>query len=157
GFEPLDVLTAVAMLLAQLREGRCEVENEYERVVRREGNPVALALLDEVFRTRPAFEWRGLGTLPDSGLALRPELAAFDAEERFGVPGATVADPRVCQCGQVLRGVIEPWECKVFGTACTPETPIGTCMVSSEGACAAYHEYGRLHRDVAVELGRARA
>lgn len=154
GFEPLDVLSAIALLLAQRREGRCEVENEYGRVVRAGGNPVALALLDEVFTVRPSFEWRGLGSLADSALTLRPELAAWDAEARFEVPGARVADPRACQCGQVLRGALKPWECKVFGTACTPETPIGTCMVSSEGACAAYYNYGRLHRDVAISLGR---
>ncbi len=154
GFEPLDVLSAIALLLAQRREGRCEVENEYGRVVRAGGNPVALALLDEVFTLRPSFEWRGLGSLADSALTLRPELAAWDAEARFALPGARAADPRACQCGEVLRGALKPWECKVFGTACTPETPIGTCMVSSEGACAAYYNYGRLHRDVAISLGR---
>lgn len=157
GFEPVDILTAIAMLLAQRREGRCEVENEYGRVVRPEGNPVARALLDEVFVPRPTFEWRGLGMLPESALALRPELAAWDAEARFEMPGVRVADPRACQCGQVLRGALKPWECKVFGTACTPETPIGTCMVSSEGACAAYYNFGRVHRDVAVSLGRTGA
>ena len=157
GFEPVDMLTAIAMLLAQRREGRCEVENEYGRVVRPEGNPVARALLDEVFVPRPTFEWRGLGMLPESALALRPELAAWDAEARFEMPGVRVADPRACQCGQVLRGALKPWECKVFGTACTPETPIGTCMVSSEGACAAYYNFGRVHRDVAVSLGRTGA
>ncbi len=154
GFEPLDVLSAIALLLAQRREGRCEVENEYGRVVRAGGNPVALALLDEVFTLRPSFEWRGLGSLADSALTLRPELAAWDAEARFALPGTRAADPRACQCGEVLRGALKPWECKVFGTACTPETPIGTCMVSSEGACAAYYNYGRLHRDVAISLGR---
>ncbi len=154
GFEPLDVLSAIALLLAQRREGRCEVENEYGRVVRAGGNPVALALLDEVFTLRPSFEWRGLGSLADSALTLRPELATWDAEARFALPGARAADPRACQCGEVLRGALKPWECRVFGTACTPETPIGTCMVSSEGACAAYYNYGRLHRDVAISLGR---
>ena len=154
GFEPLDILEAVAMLLTQLAEGRCEVENQYRRVVREEGNPRALALLAEVFELRPHFEWRGLGFISQSALRLRPELAAFDAEARYQLPGVRVADPKACQCGEVLKGVIKPWECKVFGTACTPETPIGTCMVSSEGACAAYYNFGRLHRSAAVVLSR---
>jgi hydrogenase expression/formation protein HypD len=154
GFEPLDILQAIDMLLAQIREGRCEVENQYARVVRDEGNPRALAALVEVFELRPHFEWRGLGFISQSGLKLRPEFAEFDAELRYPVPGVRVADPKACQCGEVLKGVIKPWECKVFGTACTPETPIGTCMVSSEGACAAYYNFGRLHREVAVSIGR---
>ena len=154
GFEPLDILHGIAMLLAQIREGRCEVENQYTRVVRDEGNPRALAILAEVFELRPHFEWRGLGFISQSALKLRPEFAAFDAELRYDVPGVRVADPKACQCGEVLKGVIKPWECKVFGTACTPETPIGTCMVSSEGACAAYYNFGRLHREAAVTLGR---
>jgi hydrogenase expression/formation protein HypD len=153
GFEPLDILQAIEMLLRQLREGRCEVENQYTRVVRDEGNPRALAVLAEVFELRAHFEWRGLGFISQSALRLRPELAAFDAEERYEVPDVRVADPKACQCGEVLKGVIKPWECKVFGTACTPETPIGTCMVSSEGACAAYYGFGRLHRQAAVTLG----
>jgi hydrogenase expression/formation protein HypD len=157
GFEPLDILHAIAMLLAQIREGRCEVENQYSRVVREEGNPRALAALAEVFELRPHFEWRGLGFISQSALMLRPEFAAFDAEQRFRIPGVRVADPKACQCGEVLKGVIKPWECKVFGTACTPETPIGTCMVSSEGACAAYYNFGRMHREAAVTLGRGRA
>jgi hydrogenase expression/formation protein HypD len=154
GFEPLDILQTVAMLLAQIRQGRCEVENQYARVVPEEGNPRALAVLAEVFELRPHFEWRGLGFISQSALALRPEFASFDAERRHQVPGVRVADPKACQCGEVLKGAIKPWECKVFGTACTPETPIGTCMVSSEGACAAYYNFGRLHREVAVTLGR---
>ena len=157
GFEPLDVLQAIAMLLAQVREGRCEVENQYTRIVRDEGNPRALAVLAEVFELRPHFEWRGLGFISQSALRLRPAFADWDAEARFDVPGVRVADPTACQCGEVLKGVIKPWECKVFGTACTPETPIGTCMVSSEGACAAYYNFGRLHREAAVALGRASA
>jgi len=157
GFEPLDILQAVMMLLSQLREGRCEVENQYTRIVRDEGNPRALAILAEVFALRPHFEWRGLGFISQSALRLRPEFADWDAELRFDIPGVRVADPKACQCGEVLKGVIKPWECKVFGTACTPETPIGTCMVSSEGACAAYYNFGRLHREAAVSLGRASA
>jgi len=157
GFEPLDILQSIAMLLAQIAEGRCEVENQYTRVVREEGNPKALAVLSEVFELRPHFEWRGLGFISQSALKLRPELREFDAELRFEVPGVRVADPKACQCGEVLKGVIKPWECKVFGTACTPETPIGTCMVSSEGACAAYYNFGRMHREAAVTLGRKSA
>ncbi|MGH9016514.1 MAG: hydrogenase formation protein HypD [Acidimicrobiales bacterium] len=154
GFEPLDILQAIAMLLAQIDEGRCEVENQYSRVVREEGNPRAIALLGEVFELRPHFEWRGLGFISQSALKLRPEFAPFDAELRYEIPGVRVADPKACQCGEVLKGVIKPWECKVFGTACTPETPIGTCMVSSEGACAAYYNFGRMHRQAAVTIGR---
>jgi hydrogenase expression/formation protein HypD len=154
GFEPLDILQAIAMLLTQIREGRCQVENQYSRVVRDEGNPRALAVLAEVFELRPHFEWRGLGFISQSALRLRPEFGDFDAELRYHIPGVRVADPKACQCGEVLKGVIKPWECKVFGTACTPETPIGTCMVSSEGACAAYYNFGRMHRDAAVTLGR---
>jgi hydrogenase expression/formation protein HypD len=155
GFEPLDILHAIVMLLQQHRDGRCEIENQYSRVVNEEGNVTALAILDEVFELRPEFEWRGLGFIPDSALRLRAEFAAWDAERIYAVPGLRVPDPKACQCGEVLRGVLRPWECKVFGTACTPETPIGTCMVSSEGACAAYYNFGRLHRDAAVTLGRA--
>ncbi|MGH9056205.1 MAG: hydrogenase formation protein HypD [Acidimicrobiales bacterium] len=157
GFEPLDILHAIAMLLSQVREGRCEVENQYSRVVREEGNPRALAVLAEVFELRPHFEWRGLGFISQSALKLSPVFREFDAEERFELPGVRVADPKACQCGEVLKGVIKPWECKVFGTACTPETPIGTCMVSSEGACAAYYNFGRMHREAAVTLGRRSA
>ncbi|HWB72808.1 MAG TPA: hydrogenase formation protein HypD [Egibacteraceae bacterium] len=149
GFEPLDILQSVQMLLHQLREGRCEVENQYTRVVRDEGNPMALQILAQVFTLRPHFEWRGLGFISQSALKLNDDFAAWDAELRFDVPGVRVADPKSCQCGEVLKGVIKPWECKVFGTACTPETPIGTCMVSSEGACAAYYTFGRLHRTAA--------
>ncbi len=155
GFEPLDILAAIAMLLEQIRQGRCQVENQYTRIVRDEGNPVALRTLAEVFELRPHFEWRGLGFIAQSGLRLREEFAAFDVERHYQLPNIRVADPKACQCGEVLKGVIKPWECKVFGTACTPETPIGTCMVSSEGACAAYYNFGRLHREAAVSLGRA--
>ncbi len=147
GFEPLDVLHAIRMILAQLAEGRCEVENQYKRVVPWEGNLRALEVMAEVFELRPHFEWRGLGFISQSGLRLSDAYADLDAEQRFSVPGVRVADPKACQCGEVLKGVIKPWECKVFGTACTPERPIGTCMVSSEGACAAYYNYGRFARD----------
>jgi hydrogenase expression/formation protein HypD len=144
GFEPLDVLQAVEMLLAQLREGRREVEIQYRRAVTDQGNLRALAAIDEVFTLRPTFEWRGLGSIPHSAFAIAPVFAQFDAERRFGVPGVRMEDPKACQCGEVLQGSIRPWECRVFGTACTPERPIGTCMVSAEGACAAYFSYGRL-------------
>jgi hydrogenase expression/formation protein HypD len=154
GFEPLDILQAITMLMLQIREGRCQVENQYTRCVTEDGNPRALALLNEVFELRPHFEWRGLGFISESALKLRAAFADFDAELRYDVPGVRVADPKACQCGEVLKGVIKPWQCKVFGTACTPETPIGTCMVSSEGACAAYYNFGRLHREAAVTLGR---
>jgi hydrogenase expression/formation protein HypD len=147
GFEPLDVLQAISMILRQLGTGRCEVENQYSRVVPYEGNLKALEVMADVFELRPHFEWRGLGFISHSGLKLTDRYADFDAEERFRVPGVRVADPKACQCGEVLKGVIKPWECKVFGTACTPERPIGTCMVSSEGACAAYYNFGRLTRE----------
>ena len=147
GFEPLDVLQAIHMILRQLAEGRCEVENQYRRVVPDDGNPRALEVLAEVFALRPHFEWRGLGFISQSGLRIADAYADLDAERRFAVPGVRVADPKACQCGEVLKGVIKPWECKVFGTACTPERPIGTCMVSSEGACAAYYNFGRFARE----------
>jgi hydrogenase expression/formation protein HypD len=147
GFEPLDVLQAVHMILRQLAEGRCEVENQYSRVVPYEGNRRALEVLAEVFALRPHFEWRGMGFISQSGLRLSEAYADFDAERRYAFPGVRVADPKACQCGEVLKGVIKPWECKVFGTACTPERPIGTCMVSSEGACAAYYNFGRFARE----------
>jgi hydrogenase expression/formation protein HypD len=145
-FEPVDVLQSIAMILRQRVEGRCEVENQYTRVVRAEGNPRALVAMAETMEQREDFEWRGLGVLPRSGLRIREEFAAFDAERLFALPGARIEDPKACRCGEVLTGQIKPWECGVFGTACTPERPLGTCMVSSEGACAAFFSYGRLRR-----------
>jgi hydrogenase expression/formation protein HypD len=147
GFEPLDVLQAIAMLLRQLDEGRAEVENQYGRVVPFEGNPRALRLIQDVMELRPHFEWRGLGFIAHSALRIREAYREHDAERVFELPGVRVADPKACQCGEVLKGVLRPWQCKVFGTACTPERPIGTCMVSSEGACAAYYNYGRFDRE----------
>ncbi len=147
GFEPLDILQSVYQLLVQLRESRCEIENQYARVVPWEGNARALQVIGQVMELRPHFEWRGLGFISHSALQVREAYARFDAERIFNVPGVRVADPKACQCGEVLKGVLKPWECKVFGTACTPETPIGTCMVSSEGACAAYYNFGRFSRD----------
>jgi hydrogenase expression/formation protein HypD len=143
GFEPLDIIQAVYMIVKQLAEGRSEVENQYSRVVRPEGNVKALQAMAQTMELRPFFEWRGLGFITHSALRVRPEFADWDAELQYEIPGLRVADPKACQCGEVLKGVIKPWECKVFGTACTPETPIGTCMVSPEGACAAYFNYGR--------------
>jgi hydrogenase expression/formation protein HypD len=145
-FEPVDILHATVLLLRQLRESRCEVENQYTRVVRRDGNPRALAALAETMELRNTFEWRGLGWIEHSALKLRDAFAGWDAEARFELPGQRAEDPKACQCGEVLVGAIKPRECKVFGTACTPERPLGTCMVSSEGACAAYYNYGRFTR-----------
>lgn len=146
GFEPLDVLQSVYMIVKQIIEGRAEIENQYGRVVSREGNIKAMEAIFEVFEPRDYFEWRGLGSIARSGMKLRGRYAQFDAELKFNVPGLRVADPKACQCGEILKGVKKPWECKVFGTACTPETPIGSCMVSSEGACAAYYNFGRLSK-----------
>ncbi len=154
GFEPLDLLQSVYLLLRQLADGRCEVENQYARVVPWDGNPAALRAVADVMTLRPYFEWRGLGFISHSALRMRDEYAAYDAERIFPVPGVRVADPKACQCGEVLKGVLKPWECKVFGTACTPETPIGTCMVSSEGACAAYYNFGRFTRERVKEAVR---
>jgi hydrogenase expression/formation protein HypD len=146
GFEPLDVMQATLMILRQLNEGRHEVENQYIRVVRREGNRKAQALVAEVFELRPSFEWRGLGLVPYSALRIRPQFAAFDAEQRFGIETRRARDAKSCECPSILRGAKKPTDCKLFGTVCTPENPIGSCMVSSEGACAAYWSYGRFRQ-----------
>jgi hydrogenase expression/formation protein HypD len=143
GFEPLDIVQGIVLILRQLHAQSPAVENQYARVVRSAGNGRALDMLVETMELRPFFEWRGLGFITHSALKLRAEFAPWDAETRFTVPGVRVTDPKACQCGEVLKGVIKPWECRVFGTACTPEKPIGTCMVSPEGACAAYYNYGR--------------
>lgn len=149
GFEPLDVMQAILMLIRQLNEGRAEVENEFSRAVTREGNLKAQALVSEVFELRRSFEWRGLGEVPYSALRIRGAFEKFDAEARFKLTTKSVADNKACECGAILRGVKHPRDCKVFGTVCTPENPIGSCMVSSEGACAAYYSYGRF-KDVAI-------
>ncbi|MDI6750051.1 MAG: hydrogenase formation protein HypD [Rhodocyclaceae bacterium] len=149
GFEPLDVMQAILMLIRQVNEGRCEVENEFTRAVSREGNVKAQALVAEVFELRRSFEWRGMGTIPYSALAIRQAFADFDAERRFGLEYHPVPDHKACECGAILRGVKEPRDCKLFGTVCTPENPIGSCMVSSEGACAAYYTYGRHREEIA--------
>lgn len=157
GFEPLDILQAVAMLLEQFTSGevaagRAAVQNQYARVVRTDGNLAARALLDRVFSVRDTFEWRGLGWIERSGFGIAPAYESWDAEARFTVPGERVPDPAACECGSVLTGRIKPWECRVFGTACTPATPIGTCMVSPEGACAAYYNFGRIDRSTAAAV-----
>ncbi|MCC6656846.1 MAG: hydrogenase formation protein HypD [Rhodocyclaceae bacterium] len=149
GFEPLDVMQAVEMLVRQVNEGRAEVENEFTRAVTREGNTAAQAVVAEVFELRERFEWRGLGEVPYSALKIRPAYAAFDAERRFGLDYRGVPDHKQCACGAILRGVKRPTDCKLFGTVCTPENPMGSCMVSSEGACAAHYSYGRF-RDLPV-------
>lgn len=144
GFEPLDLLQAILMLLRQVNTGRAEVENEFTRAVTPAGNRKAQALVDEVFTVRESFEWRGLGSLPLSGLCIREEFAAFDAEKRFpDLIYRNMPDNKACECGAILRGEKRPQECKIFGTVCTPSNPIGSCMVSSEGACAAHYTYGR--------------
>ena len=149
GFEPLDVMQAILMLVRQINQGRAEVENEFTRAVTRDGNLKAQALVCEVFELRRSFEWRGLGVVPYSALRIREAYLAFDAECRFGLQTKAVADNKACECGAILRGVKHPRDCKVFGTVCTPDNPIGSCMVSSEGACAAYYSYGRF-REIPV-------
>ena len=155
GFEPLDLLQSVLMVLAQIRDGRAEVENQYARVVPEHGNPVSLAAIAEVYEPRPSFEWRGLGEIDASGLRIRPRYAAFDAEAKFaigyGAGPRHVAEPEGCACGQVMTGRIKPTACPQFGRGCTPDMPLGALMVSSEGACAAYWQYGGARRMEAAE------
>jgi hydrogenase expression/formation protein HypD len=146
GFEPLDVMQSALMLIRQLNEGRYEVENEYTRVVTREGNVKAQSLVAEVFELRRVFEWRGLGLVPYSALRLKEAYSSLDAEKRFDTPAIAASDVKGCECPSILRGVKRPVDCKLFGTVCTPENPMGSCMVSSEGACAAYWSYGRYRR-----------
>ncbi|WP_454017100.1 hydrogenase formation protein HypD [Azospirillum sp. Marseille-Q6669] len=143
GFEPLDVLQAILMLIRQANDGRAVVENQFTRAVTPDGNRKAQRLVADTFDVRSGFEWRGLGSLPDSGLRLKEAFAAFDAERRFAVPGRAVPDHKGCECGDILRGVKKPSDCKLFGTVCTPENPMGSCMVSAEGGCAAHYTYGR--------------
>jgi hydrogenase expression/formation protein HypD len=150
GFEPLDLLQSIVMILRQLREGRADVENQYARVVPWEGNMPALRALADVFELRPYFEWRGLGFISQSALRIRGTYAQWDTERRFDVPGVRVTDPKAAQCGEVLKGVLKPHECKLFGRECTPERPVGALMVSSEGACAAYYNYAQRRADVPV-------
>ena len=152
GFEPLDVMQAILMLVRQLNEGRAEVENEFTRAVTRDGNRKAQALVADVFELRRSFEWRGLSEVAYSALRIRERYAAFDAEVRYGIVYRPVPDHKACECGAILRGVKTPAQCKVFGTACTPDHPLGSCMVSAEGACAAHYTYGRF-KDAAVVAG----
>ncbi len=140
GFEALDVLQGIAMLLKQLHEGRAEIEIAYARGVNPEGNPVALAIINEVFETCEA-TWRGLGPIPGSGYKMRPEFAQFDAVARFAPEVEPTVEPKGCRCGDVLRGIMAPSACPLFRKVCTPENPVGPCMVSSEGSCAAYYRY----------------
>jgi hydrogenase expression/formation protein HypD len=149
GFEPLDILHSIWMVLRQLKEGRAEVENQYARIVPEDGNTAALEAVAAVYELREFFEWRGLGSIDHSGIRFRHAYARFDAEHRFPVAGVRIADPKSCQCGEVLKGVLKPAQCKVFGTACTPENPLGALMVSSEGACAATYRYAGIRRDAA--------
>jgi hydrogenase expression/formation protein HypD len=153
GFEPLDILQSIVMLLRQLRNGQATVENQYKRVVPWEGNRAALKAMGEVFELRPYFEWRGLGFISQSALKIKPGYAQWDSEQRFSVPGVRVTDPKAAQCGEVLKGVLKPAQCKLFGRECTPEQPVGALMVSSEGSCAAYYNYD--HRKPVAIAGAA--
>ncbi|MGB5736348.1 MAG: hydrogenase formation protein HypD [Thiohalocapsa sp.] len=155
GFEPLDVMQSALMLVRQINQGRCTVENQYTRAVSRDGNAKAQALMAEVFAPRDSFEWRGLGHLPHSALRIADGYAEFDAELRFPVAASVGKEIKGCECPSVLRGVMEPVDCKLFGVVCTPENPMGACMVSSEGACAAYWSYGRFRQPVGREPATA--
>jgi len=153
GFEPLDVMQSTLMLIRQINTGRCEVENQYRRAVTPQGNRKARALMAECFELRERFQWRGLGFLPASALRIRDAYAGLDAEVRFRVAPGESREAKGCECPAILRGAKRPTDCKLFGIACTPENPIGSCMVSSEGACAAYWSYGRF-RDAGTADGR---
>ncbi len=152
GFEPLDVMQSALMLIRQLNEGRFQVENEYTRVVTREGNLKAKSLVAEVLEMRRSFEWRGLGMVPYSALRIKQAYSEFDAERRFELPESKAKDVKGCECPAILRGVKRPVDCKLFGTVCTPDNPMGSCMVSSEGACAAYWSYGRFQKEGAQRV-----
>ena len=143
GFEPLDILLSLLQLVRQVNEGRAEVENAYPRVVTRFGNQLAQAWVADIFELRPQFEWRGLGLIPYSGLKIKKEFSLFDAERRFELSSYHVAENKACQCSAILRGLKNPYDCLLFGNGCSPENPIGSCMVSSEGACAAAYAYQR--------------
>ncbi|TXI29366.1 MAG: hydrogenase formation protein HypD [Nitrosomonas oligotropha] len=147
GFEPLDVMQAILMLIRQINASRAEVENEFTRAVSPAGNRKAQSLVAEVFELRRTFEWRGLGWVPYSALKIKSSYADFDAEQRFRISTVSIADNKACECGAILRGVKRPQDCKIFGTVCTPENPVGSCMVSSEGACAAHYSYGRFREN----------
>jgi hydrogenase expression/formation protein HypD len=155
GFEPVDILQTILMLLQQLKAGEAKVENQYKRVVPWEGNRAALKAMAEVFELRSYFEWRGMGFISQSALRIRDSYAEWDAERRFRVPGVRVTDPKAAQCGEVLKGVLKPVQCKLFGKECTPERPVGALMVSSEGSCAAYYNYEYRKNDALTQLGVA--
>ena len=146
GFEPVDVMEGVLMLVRQFAQKRCELEIQYKRSVTMEGNLNAQRLIDKYFKKRELFKWRGLGNIPHSALMLRDEYAELDAERVYAdiLPKEEIEDHKLCICGDILRGMADPTECRVFGTACKPSSPLGSCMVSSEGACAAYYKYGGL-------------
>ncbi|HEX8801928.1 MAG TPA: hydrogenase formation protein HypD, partial [Terriglobales bacterium] len=154
GFEPLDMLQSIVMLLRQFEAGEAKVENQYKRVVPWEGNRAALDAMAEVFQLRPYFEWRGLGFISQSALRIRDAYADWDSERRFELPGVRVTDPKAAQCGEVLKGVLKPHQCKLFGRECTPEHPIGALMVSSEGSCAAYYNYEHRKTATTITLGQ---
>ncbi len=152
GFEPVDIMESLLMLIRQMNEGRAEVEIQYKRAVTWEGNVKAQAMIDRYMEVRDSFRWRGLGDIPHSALKLREEYAHLDAEVVFAdlLPNEPIDDHKVCICGQILKGLAKPFECKVFGTGCTPQHPLGSCMVSSEGACAAYYRFGQLNQAAAT-------
>ncbi len=141
GFEPLDILQSISMLIKQLLENRCEIENQYKRVVSKKGNIIAQEAINNVYQIKEYSEWRGLGLIPESGVKLRNEYELYDAEKKYDLKTVNTPDPEKCQCGEVLQGFIKPYECKLFGKECTPHNPIGALMVSSEGSCAAYYNY----------------
>lgn len=143
GFEPLDVLHSILMLIELINSNRSAVENQYTRAVTREGNLRSQAMMAEVFELRSSFEWRGLGKIPNSALKIKSTFASFDAEHRFKLPDSVGVEHKQCDCGAILRGMKKPSDCKLFAKVCTPENPLGSCMVSSEGACAAVYAYGR--------------
>jgi len=155
GFEPLDILQGIVMILEQLNAGEAKVENQYKRVVPWEGNRAALKAMAETFDLRHYFEWRGMGFISQSALRIREAYAAWDAEQRFAVPGVRVTDPKAAQCGEVLKGVLKPVQCKLFGKECTPESPVGALMVSSEGSCAAYYNYEHRKREALTQVSVA--
>ena len=152
GFEPLDLMQAVLMLVSQVNAKRAFLENEFSRAVTASGNQIAQQVIEEVFEVRETFEWRGLGAIPNSAMRLNDAHATFDAEKRFNLSYVKVADNKACECGSILRGEKKPEDCKIFATLCTPENPIGSCMVSSEGACAAHYSYGRFRN---IPIARA--
>lgn len=157
GFEPLDILQSIWLLMKQLTEKRAAAENQYSRVVKSDGNFPGIEAMSRVFELRESFDWRGLGSIDHSGVRIKKEYASFDAEQKFSATNFKVADPETCQCGEVLMGKIKPWQCKVFGTECTPETPMGSLMVSSEGACAAYYNFGNRSELMALKAQREKS